>query len=334
MNSSNTKENHTSKNRAVFSRMVNNVPTVGEDALISEVAELITSKSNNFETIIYVYVLNNMGGLAGVMSVKEVFSAPKERKVSEFMKKDYVSVYPHSHQERAAMLAIKYNVKAIPVIDKDRKFLGVIPSDVILNILHEEHIEDALRSGGFTITSSMVKDIARAGGKSYFKKRLPWLIFGLGGGLLAAYFVGYFEDTLKQLLTLAAFVPAIVYMGDAVGTQTQTVLIRSLAAESTFNFKKYIVREILVGVALAAVLGIVVGVISFVLWEPMVLGVILGFSFFITIISAVLIALFLPLLFLKLRFDPAIASGPFATTIRDLTSVIIYLEVATFVLGI
>ena len=327
-------ENHISfKHSEAGARMVSNVPRARESDSVESVVKMLMEKAKDFATINYIYTVNENGQLVGVISIKEIFSLPKDRPLGDFTKKDIAVVHPHSHRERAAMLAILHNIKAVPVVDKEKKLLGVIPSDAILNILHEEHIEDALRAGGFIATKTFVKDIITSSGETYFKRRLPWLIFGLAGGLLAAFVVNFFENTLKELLTLAAFVPAIVYMADAVGVQTQTVFIRSLAIEPSFNFRKYAVREVSVGVALAVVLGSIIGLISFIWWQPAVLGLILGFSFFITIISAVLIALFLPWFFSKMDIDPAIASGPLATTIRDLLSVFIYLGIATIILG-
>jgi len=328
------KKNNIPKHRQVISRMVTKFPKVLESDRVESVIKMLTEKSKDFETINYIYVVDGEDILIGVVSIKELFSLPKNQLIGEIMNKSTLFVHPNSHQEMAAMLAIKYNIKSVPVVDKEKKLLGVVPSDVILNILHEEHIEDALMAGGFTGVKGIAKDLITVSNRIYFKKRLPWLIFGLAGGLLAAFIVGFFEDTLEELLALAAFVPAIVYMADAVGVQTQTIFIRSLAIEPSFDFKKYAIREILVGISLSAVLGIIISIISFIWWEPAILGVILGFSFFITIILAVLIALFLPWLFLKLKIDPAIASGPFATIIRDLASVFIYLSTATIILGL
>ncbi|HEY4715234.1 MAG TPA: magnesium transporter [Candidatus Paceibacterota bacterium] len=327
--------NHTPKHKEVLARLVKNVPTIRQDLTIGEVVNLLLEKARDFQTISYVYVVDQNNKLIGTVSVMEIFSLPKDRPVKDFMKRNIVTIHPNAHQERAAMLAIRHNIKSVPVVDKDGYFLGIIPSDAIMSILHEEHIEDALKAGGFTGTKGLMKDlISSYSYGTYFKKRLPWLIFGLIGGVMAALAIELFESTLKELLTLAAFVPAIVYMADAVGAQTQTIFIRSLAIDQNLSFKKYMKREIIVGVALAAVLGVIISAVSFIWWSPASLGVILGFSFFVTIIAAIIIAMMLPWFFLKIRVDPAVASGPFATTIRDLASVLIYFGVANVVLGL
>ena len=328
-------QNHTPKHKEVLARLVKNVPTIRQNLTVGEVVNLLLEKARDFQTISYIYVVDQDNKLIGTISVMEVFSLPKDRPVRDFMKRDIFTIHPHAHQESAAMLAIKHNIKSVPVVDKEGNFLGIVPSDAILSILHEEHVEDALKAGGFTGTTGLMKDLTSSySNGTYFKKRLPWLIFGLIGGVVAALAIEFFESTLKELLTLAAFVPAIVYMADAVGTQTQTIFIRSLAMDQNLSFKKYMRREILVGFALATVLGAIISAISFIWWQPVSLGVILGFSFFITIMAAIIIAMLLPWFFLKIRIDPAVASGPFATTIRDLASVFIYFGVANIVLGL
>ena len=148
-------------------------------------------------------------------------------------------------------------------MDKENRLLGIIPSDVILKILHEEHGEDILRSAGVLISKDQTKDIISGSMTSYFIKRIPWLIVGLAGGVSAAFIVGSFEEAIREMLILAAFIPAIVYMADAVGAQTATIFIRSLAIDGSMGIKKYVIREILVGTAIALFLGILISIISF-----------------------------------------------------------------------
>ncbi len=123
-------------------------------------------------------------------------------------------------------------------------------------------------------------------------------------------------------------------MADAVGAQTQTIFIRSLAIDHKLNFKKYVRREIIVGLALALVLGITIFLVSSFWQNSLLIGLIVGISFFLTILTAIGIALALPFLFSKIKLDPAITSGPFATIIRDILSLLIYFAVATTMLQI
>jgi magnesium transporter len=306
----------------------NLVPTISPNQTLGDALELLQKKMKQFETINYIYVVNEDNKLSGVFSVKEIFRKSGETKISEIMVRDAVTAHLHSRPERVAILALKNNLKAIPIVDKENHLLGVIPSDVILEILHNENVEDALLSAGIHKFKDPVKTIITASAYLHFKKRLPWLILGLLGGTIAAFVVDSFSETLKIQLILAAFIPSIVYIADAVGAQTQTLYIRSLAIDHKLNFKKYILRETKVGLSLALVLAAVMGIVT-VLWHKLLLiGLILGISFFTTIIIAVAVAIALPSLFLKLKLDPAITSGPFATIVRDIVSLLIYFLVA------
>jgi len=312
--------------------MVTSVPVVVPTATLSEIEHLLTKRAKDFETVNYIYIVNSSHTLAGVVSIKDVFQLPRVTKVSDVMKKEVVSVRPRTDQERVAMLAIKYGLKAIPVVDAENHFLGVVPSDTILNVLHQENIEDILRSAGVHTFKDPARDLITASAMVHFKKRIPWLIFGLFGGVTAAVIVGIFKDLLAEMLVLASFIPAIVYISDAVGTQTEMIFIRSLALEHTLNLKPYVRREIKVATSLAIVLSLAISLLSLLWWQSAILGFILGASFFVSIMVAVAVTMFLPWILYRWKFDPALAVGPFATVMTDMLSIIIYFSIASVVL--
>ncbi|MFH2136257.1 MAG: magnesium transporter [Patescibacteria group bacterium] len=310
------------------------VPVISPNQTLGDALKLLQEKMKQFETINYIYVVDSKNKLLGVFSVKEIFKKPCETKISDIAIKDVVVAHQHTRPERVALLALKNNLKAIPIVDKEDRLLGVVPSDMILEILHNENVEDALLEVGIHKFKDPAVSIIQASALLHFKKRLPWLILGLVGGTIAAFIVNSFTETLKIQLIFAAFIPSIVYIADAVGAQTQTLYIRSLAIDHKLDFKKYILREIKVGLALALVLALIMGTIGL-LWHKLLLvGLVLGLSFFTTIIIAVAVAIALPSLFLKLKLDPAIASGPFATIIRDISSLLIYFLIASTFLNI
>lgn len=314
-------------------RIIKTVPTARPAETVAEAEAMLLKRTKEFETINYIYILDKEDKLVGVISVKEIFRASKSATIQTLMETKIISAHPHTHQEKVANLALRHNLKAIPVVDKENNFLGVVPSDVILQILHEEHGEDVMRSAGIIISGNKEeKNIISAAPVVYLKKRMPWLMVGLGGGVAAAFLIGGFENALKEMLTLAAFTPALVYIADAVGSQTQTIFIRSLAIDHSMGIRKYILREIMVGIMIALILSLSIMAIAYAWWEPPILGLILGLSFFTTILTAIAVALFLPWLFLRIKIDPAIASGPFATIIRDVLSLIIYFNVASLLI--
>ncbi len=311
--------------------MVEEIPLIHPLATIAEVEDFLLKNSRKLETINYIYVIDKDRKLKGALSVKEVFRSPKNTEVAEVMQRELVTVRPHTDEERVALLAIEHRLKEIPVVDSENRFLGVVPSDTILNVLHQESIENILKFAGVHRFKNPAKEIITAPASTYLKKRLPWLLIGLLGGLAAAAVVGFFEDTLRVELILVSFIPAIVYIADAVGTQSQTIFIRSLSLDPHFALKNYLKRELKVGVGIAVILGAGIFLIAKFLWSETIASI-LGISFFIAILAAIAIALFLPWCFSKFKIDPAIASGPFATVIRDIASLAIYLGIASAIL--
>ncbi|MEM2909091.1 MAG: magnesium transporter [Candidatus Bilamarchaeaceae archaeon] len=311
------------------SRMITNVPITNAEMSVGKAALEFKKRIRGYEFINYVYVTDNKGKLVGVFSIKALFHLPPKKKIGEIMDRRVVFVHPHTHQERVALLAIEHDLSAIPVVDKERRLLGVVPSDAILDILHSESIEDSLRSAGIRKFADPIRDIMKASVLVYFEKRVPWLVLGLFGGILAAVIVSSFEEALKVELLLAAFIPMVVYISDAVGTQTEAIFIRSLALIQKLDFKAYIVREIWVVCLISIVLGVLSFMIPFLLYNSALLSVIVGLSVATAIIAAAIIALILPWVFYKLKYDPALPSGPFATMITDIVSVFIYFVIAS-----
>jgi magnesium transporter len=151
------------------------------------------------------------------------------------------------------------------------------------------------------------------------------------GGMLATAVINSFEHALEREIALAFFIPVIVYMSDAVGTQTETIFIRSLSLES-LDIRKYILREGVIGLALASILSILIFIFTMVYIQSINVAAIVGLAMLASVFTAVFIAVLIPWLFSRFKKDPAFASGPFATIIQDLLSIIIYFTVATLVL--
>ncbi|KKR60131.1 hypothetical protein A2615_04960 [Candidatus Curtissbacteria bacterium RIFOXYD1_FULL_41_36] len=161
--------------------------------------------------------------------------------------------------------------------------------------------------------------------------RLPWLIVGLTGGLAASFLVSKFEDVLAANLYLVFFIPVIVYLSDAVGTQTEVIYVRNL---STFkdNFAKYLAKEILVGGFLGAVLGVLLGLAAFAWLRSVETAITVGFAMFLNTTIAPVIAVVIPEILSKENIDPALGGGPFTTVIQDFVSLLIYFLVATAII--
>jgi len=304
--------------------MSTQVPVVSAQATVGDIHKIIFNQAATFDTINYIYLTDGKGALQGVVSVRELFSVPERTLALTLSPKSLVTAHAHTDQERVALLALKHGIKAIPVIDKHGVFLGAVPSDTILNVLHSESIEDVLHFAGSGTFSDPARDLLAAGVINHFGKRIPWLMVGLVGGLLAAGIVNIFEASLAEQLVLVAFIPAVVYMADAVGSQTQMIFVRSMAINHTFAIRTYVWREIRIYFLLAAVLGTLMYVLSYMWLRLPIVSVILGISIAATIVVSMIVAIGLPWILQKYNQDPAIASGPPATVSRDILSLLIY----------
>ena len=311
------------------------VPVVSKETTVGEIESLLRSSALTFETVNYIYVINGHNELIGVVSVQELFRMKSYENLSAYTDRTLVTVRPYTDQEHVAHLALKHNLKAIPVISKDHRFLGVVPSDKILEVLNHEHTEDVLRFAGVRHKhQGHVSEILLTNSPLiHVRMRLPWLVLGLLGGVAAAYVVGMFEEILATELMLAAFIPAIVYMADAVDSQTQMLFVRALSVDHSLKMGAYLLRESIVNALLGLSLAVLIFIASLFFAGSMMISTILAVSIFLTVVCTVLVAILLPWFFHVRGHDPAIASGPLATVVRDILSLVIYLSVATGFLG-
>lgn len=315
------------------SRMTRKVPTVFEDQKIGDIQTLVFHCIHVFKSIDYVYVLSRDGKLEGVMSMKDVFGAEKKEQVGKACKRSsLVTVHVDASQERVVYLALKNNIKAIPVVDNDGTFLGAVLNDTILTILYKEAHEDLLHMAGITHHDAVHSSVLDTPLLVSFWHRIPWLFIGLMGGLFSASVIGLFENTLEQNLLLATFIPLIVYMSSAVGMQMEACIIRDLALDHHLRFAAYLGRQLCITALIALSVSSVMYAAMYVIHGDTDLGFIMGISMGMAILSSVFTGLLTPYLFSRLRLDPADVSGPLATIAQDLISVTIYFSVATWLL--
>lgn len=314
--------------------MTSRVPLILSDQTMEEVKLMLSTQEKEFDTINYLYVIDKEGKLIGVISVKDIFNRPAKTKVEEIMTSFLIKADFFTDQEKIAVLALKNNLKAIPIVDKENHFLGVVDSNTILDVLHREHIEDILLRGGIPKIDTTYAHVLEAPASTLIKARGSWLLLGLFGGVIAAQIIGFFENVLKEEILLVLFIPVIVYMSDAVATQTETLFIRGLAVDHALLIQRYLKKEIKVGVALGALLGGTLAIIASLWWASIKMGIILFLAMFFGILLATIVAILIPLLLRKFKQDPAIGAGPFSTIITDILSIITYFLIANFFLGI
>jgi magnesium transporter len=197
-------------------------------------------------------------------------------------------------------------------------------------VLLTEHEEDLARLGGFLRSTSAARRASEEPVERRLRHRLPWLLLGLAGALLAAEAVGWFEAVLSRRIVLAFFIPMLVYLADAVGTQTETIVVRGLSVGVAT--RRMAGREAISGLATGALLALAAGPLVWLLWGAADLALVVALSLLAACATATLVAMALPALLDALNIDPAFASGPLATVIQDLLSILIYLGVATAIL--
>ncbi len=308
------------------------VPTVHETSTTADIEQLLLRKAKEFDTINYIYILDDAGQLSGVVSVKDVFRLPKITRVADVMKRPVISLHPHAEERRVAELALRHGFKEIPLVAKDGAFAGVVPQDEIMKVLHRVGIDRMLRRAGIRHRGRVFDNVIELPLVKSLMHRLPWLVAGLAGGLLVARFIGGFEATLEKNIVLASFIPLLVYMADAIRTQMEAYVIRDFALNTPFGSFQYFFRHIAVTSFIGAITGGMLFAIGAAAYGS-VIGLVLGGSLFIAAFSSVFTGLAIPYVLERLRVDPANASGPIATIVQDAVTVMIYFSVASYLLG-
>ena len=182
-------------------------------------------------------------------------------------------------------------------------------------------------------SKNQVDDIQKLTVAKSVRRRVPWLMIGLLGGLAAAGVITSFEETISQNLILASFIPLIVYISDAVGSQMEAFAIRDFALHTRLKFHNYFLRQFIIVAIISFILAIALFVISLVIKQDLKISIVLSISLFLAILSSISTGLLVPYIFNKINLDPANASGPIATVIQDILSVIIYFNVAHLLLS-
>ena len=302
-----------------------NVLTTTPDHQLKDVLDAIVDSS--WDDIQYAYVLDENRKLVGIVELARSPKIKPETHIKNLMARAAVTVHAHADQEKAALLAVKNDVTAIPVIDSNGIFLGAIIARDIINIMHEEHLEDALLSSGLRGHGSHILKLATSRYGEVIKARAPWLLFGAIAGLGLGLISSLFEKTLQESVALAYFVPVVAYIADSVGTQSEAITVRALA---TLKIKAvgYIMREMVIGLMLGIMLGSLSGVGAWLISGSAAIGLVVAISLFAASTIASTLASVIPIALKALGKDPALGSGPLATALQDVISVLIYFVVA------
>ncbi len=300
-----------------------------EDIPVEEAIARLREVAPDAEIVYYVYVVDSWSKLSGVLSLRDLISADDGTLLQDIMYRNIISVRVDMDQEEVARVVSRYDLLAVPVVDDESRLLGIITVDDILDVIEEEATEDIYRLAGTGEVTGV--NILEASVYGLARKRMPWLLISLMGGLISGSVIGAFEATLETVVILAVFIPVIMDMGGNVGTQSSTLFVRGLATGEIGSDEiwRYFFRETRVGLAIGILNGFFVSIVA-TIWQGMpLLGLVVGVAMFSTITLAALIGTLVPMFFNHVGIDPAITAGPFVTTIKDVTGLLIYFSIAT-----
>lgn len=311
--------------------LVTEVPIVKTKEPISEVIKLVLNNASTYKTLNYIYITDNSNKLAGVVSIKNLFAIPISQRaapIKDVMETKLATVRPHTHKGRVAQIALKNNIKAVPVTNSDGVMLGIVDNDKIMSIIHEEGVEDLLKFAGIPKKLSVTDGVLALPVFQSIKHRMPWLILGMFGGLLTANVITHFSGILEQNIIIAAYIPLMVYMSNAVGQQAMAFLIRDQAMSDKIPYLKYFIKQLTIILCISVILGILLTLIGYFLYGEISVARVLGISMAGTVVAAIFTGFIIPYSFIKLGFDPANTSGPIGTVIQDFLCIVIYFAVA------
>jgi magnesium transporter len=301
------------------------------DATVRDAIETVREKREKVENLYYLWVVDDAGKLAGLISMKDLVLASPVSKISVIMNPEVISANVLTDQEEVARLVKKYNLVNIPVVDDQLRLVGRITHDDIIDVIEEEADEDISLMAGVIaqeITEESPLKISRA--------RLPWLILGLFGELVSALVISHFEGSLQKIIALSFFIPVMMAMGGSTGTQAATIVVRGLATGdiSLVNVRRRIWLEMRVAFFNGFVCGVLLGLIVGSWLSDYRLGGIVTLAMTLIVLNSGFIGSAVPLTLKRMNIDPALATGPFVTTSNDVLSLVIYLSLVTFFLKI
>lgn len=298
------------------------VPTFSPSQTVAEVRAAMAGRSFDFVDVVAL----DQGRLAGVVAASRLLEAPDGALIGDLMDPEPAAIRPGEPEEAAAWRMVRRGQGSLAVVDGDGSFVGLVSPHALVGRLLTQHDEDAARLGGYLASSGRARLAAEEPVSRRLLHRLPWLLVGLAGAMASALLLGSFEAQLDEQILLAFFVPAVVYMADAVGTQTETLLIRGMSAD--IEMRTVVRREHLTGLLVGALVGFAFFFFALAGWGDFDVALAVSLALVASCSIATSVATILPRLLARLGADPAFGSGPLATIVQDLLSIAVYLAIA------
>jgi magnesium transporter len=286
-------------------------------------ARLALEKPSSVELVLAV---DAHGRFVGAAPLARVVALDTAAPLDKAIDRDFPRVRPTTDQERAASLALHHGVDALPVVDAEGCALGVMPAQALLQVLRREHVEDLHVLAGIQRESAQARHAIEDPPLRRLRHRLPWLLAGLGGSALATLAMASFESTFARQIAVAFFVPAIVYLADAIGTQTEAVAVRGLSLTRA-GIGHLLAGELRTGLLIGACLGLIAFPPIYVFFGDARLAAAVASAILAAGTVAAGLGLVLPWAIARSGRDPAFGSGPVATVIQDVLSLLVYFGV-------
>lgn len=290
-------------------------------------------KARDEVTIYYIYVINSLENLTGVLSLRQLFQAAPDTKLKEIMLRDVVRVNVNETQKEVAHLVAQYDLVAVPVVDEENKLAGVITVDDVIDVIQEEAAENALK-----MSSPEVADIQEFRFSKSIKKRLPWFLLLLIGGLFTAEVIQFFYTKLPIWVVIIGFIPLMLRFGGVMARQSSTVMIQSWVADKTsFSLWRIFYQQLSINLTITFISVWLVGLYAWLRFSSLTINIIefalaLSLALLLSMLFAFLLGLFLPVFLKRIKVDPAWSTGTFINTILDVVGLVIYFKVALWFL--
>jgi len=304
--------------------MAKELISVNENWNITTCLKEMRRQAADIDEIYYVYVIDDGNKLKGTLSLKKLLLTPSTAQVRDIMNQDVISVKTETLSEEVANIMDKYDLVALPVIDPLGRLVGRITIDDVVDVIREEAGRD------YQLVSGITEDVeASDNAFQLTRARIPWLFIGLLGGVLGAAVIGLYEEDLGIYPEMAFFIPLIAAMGGNVGVQSSSIIVQSLAYRSlgVEGIGRKLLKELAVASINGLILSSLIFVYNFFFTESFALTLTVSTALFGVIIFASIFGTFVPLLLEKFKIDPALATGPFITTVNDIMGLFIYLMI-------
>ncbi len=315
--------------------MTTRIPVFHLNQTVGEAVKefVIRSKFEEYETSRYIYVVDDKGRLVGIIDVKTFLTAPRDKKLKDIMNRSFLAVKASTDQEDVIRLVVRYDLDEVPVVDDEGKLLGAISADDLMDVIVNEATEDIVMFGGIPkirepyLTARIVELV---------RKRAVWLVFLYLTEAVTISILSFYEKVLASVIALSFFIPLLTDTGGNAGSQSATLVIRSLATgEVRFSdIPRVILKESATSLALGLILSPLAFTLSYVIAHNLLVSIVVSLSIVLVVYVASMIGALLPLIASKLGIDPAVISAPLITTIADSIGLTLYFTLAILFLGL